>query len=174
MINFNSTMSDYKKVLAKAASSQKNADEEIKMNTDGNLQSQPKSANINKHPLEESKQKQKKQQPLIVDEEEDEDEEDEDINDNLQAPSGKRNKKLLDHVPSQAEYTSDSEIRSRKKKPSLVQKIDYSLSSEEGPLKNEEMINTNQMYDNVNFKFQIEEEKKSGGFSNTMQQPTKR
>lgn len=65
----------------------------------------------------------------------------------------------------QTEYTSDSEIHSRKKKPSIVQKIDYSLSSEEGPLKNAEVDNTDQMYDNVNFKFQIEE-KKSGGFSN--------
>jgi hypothetical protein len=100
-----------------------------------------------------------------VDEEEDEDEEEED--DNLHVPSNKKNKKLLDHVPLQADYTSDSEIRSRKKKPSIVQKIDYSLSSEEGPLKSGEMLNTDQMYDNVNFKFQIEEENKSGNaFSN--------
>jgi hypothetical protein len=69
-------------------------------------------------------------------------------------------------VQIQTEYTSDSEIRSRKKKPSIVQKIDYSLSSEEGPLKNAETVNTDQMYDNVNFKFQIEEHKKAGGFSN--------
>ena len=47
-----------------------------------------------------------------------------------------------------------------------MQKIDYSLSSEEGPLKNTETVNTDQMYDNVNFKFQIEEQKKAGGFSN--------
>ena len=86
MINFNSTMSDYKKVLAKAATSQKNADEEIKMNTDSNKSTQPKSAKLNKHQLEESKEKQKKQHPLIVDEDEDEDEEEEDINDNLQVP----------------------------------------------------------------------------------------
>lgn len=66
----------------------------------------------------------------------------------------------------QTEYTSDSEIRSRKKKPSIVQIIDYSLSSDEGPLKNAETVNTDQMYDNVNFKFQIEEQKKAGGFSN--------
>ena len=73
---------------------------------------------------------------MIVDEEEDDDEEEEDINDHHPNPSSKKNKKLLDHVPSQGEYTSDSEIRSKKKKPSIIQKIDYSLSSEEGPLKN--------------------------------------
>ncbi len=67
----------------------------------------------------------------------------------------------------QTDYTSDSEIHSRKKKPSIVQKIDYSLSSEEGPLKNAKVDNTDQMYDNVNFKFQIEE-KKGEGFSNPL------
>lgn len=72
---------------------------------------------------------------------------------------------LIDHLPQQPDYTSDSEIRSRKKKPSMVQKIDYSLSSEEGPLKSSAKVGSDQMYDEVHFKFQYEEEKKGGGFS---------
>ena len=58
------------------------------------------------------------------------------------------------------EYSSDTDTKARKKRPTIIQKIDYSLSSEEGPLKNAPNDN---IYDNNDgpFKFQIQEEEKS-------------
>ena len=43
------------------------------------------------------------------------------------------------------EYSSDTDVKLRKR-PTIIQKIDYSLSSEEGPLKNATKDN---IYDNT-------------------------
>ncbi len=104
---------------------------------------------------------------MIVDDDEDEDEDEEEKEDNLVNTKPKK-KMLIEHIPHQAVYTSDSEIRSKKKKPSMVQKVDYSLSSEEGPLNIAAKVSSNYMYDEAYFKFQIEEEKKGSSFSPTI------
>lgn len=67
------------------------------------------------------------------------------------------------------DYSSDTDGKVRKR-PTIIQKIDYSLSSEEGPLKN--ATTKDNIYDNTpdfNSKFQVEEEK-----SMFTAQPTKR
>ena len=67
------------------------------------------------------------------------------------------------------DYSSDTDVKARKR-PTIIQKIDYSLSSEEGPLKN--ATTKDNIYDNTpdfNSKFQVEEEK-----SLFTAQPTKR
>ncbi len=45
-----------------------------------------------------------------------------------------RKKTLIEHVMKETAYSSDSEVPSKKKRPLKIKRIEYSLSSEEGPL----------------------------------------